>query len=70
MVFIKVFFVYEVFCFKMEEVEICFVFLGDYDVVVEFFCVIYENKGDEDYDFIFIRFNGWFMEFKRVVFVV
>lgn len=54
----------------MEEVEICFVFLGDYDVVVEFFCVIYENKGDEDYDFIFIRFNGWFMEFKRVVFVV
>lgn len=54
----------------MEDLEICFVFVVDYDVVVEFFCVIYEDKVDEDYDYIFNRFYGWFLECKWVVFVV
>lgn len=54
----------------MEDLEICFVFVVDYDVVVEFFCVIYEDKVDEDYDYIFNRFYGCFLECKWVVFVV
>lgn len=67
--FIKAFLVHEVFCLKMEEVEIRPASLGDYDAVVELSRATYENKGDEDHDSIPTRFNGWLTEPKRAVFV-
>lgn len=50
--------------------EICFVLEDDFSVVVKFLWVIFEDRVEVDYDYIFNRFNDWLVELKWFVFVV
>ena len=53
----------------MENLEIRLASVADYDAVVELSRATYEDKADEDHDYIPNRFHGWLSEPKRAVFV-
>lgn len=53
----------------MENLEIRLASVADYDAVVELSHATYEDKADEDHDYIPNRFHGWLSEPKRAVFV-
>lgn len=53
----------------MEDLEIRLASVADYDAVVELSRATYEDKADEDHDYIPNRFHGWLSERKRAVFV-
>lgn len=55
--------------FTMEGVEIRLASVADYDALVELSRATYEDKADEDHDYIPNRFQGWLTEPKRAVFV-
>lgn len=53
----------------MEDLEIRLASVADYGAVVELSRATYEDKADEDHDYIPNRFHGWLSERKRAVFV-